>query len=581
MKRNRLSFGISVACGLGQLCMFLIVFSICHTSHAGTNGRILIDRSSDGGQGEYNAQKHPTNGMLKGSVFQPATADQHDPPIPIEGADAPSYPELREALWGGVNNGDIFDEQGIVVDEMIDELAKANLRVLRVLIDYRLEMDEDGNPLPPGVYNDCILTWIDRLMLKAREKGMLLLISLQVHNWIINKHITISKENYEWRNCKTPYNVYKKAIVEGEQKVFGPYAERGWSSNYFISEDAKKAYKARVDHILNHYNHFFEKRWKDINDVVWAWGLHGEPELLNNSSVDVLRDWYNEMATHVKSIDPDTYVALGTKFADVAIDLGNIEDADIYTFHAYEDISYLEKDIQDFQEKIGNPYGKLLLVEEFNPGAYYRHTPNYQEEGMPFEEIMEVCRRNGVPWMFWEHGYQFDDDDIWHANTAAISDIVTKEEPLDGVFWGAKVLPGLKESGKRIGIGLVWGSGGMFTLPCPGSVPNRKPPATSHARFISSTPFLNLGRLAASIKWSMTITRINILLPGGMIFTVTSESRPPKGRIYGVGIPPKPVLRWYCTMLREDTILWRPSSAPIPSWSMARNRPSRLTRKWD
>lgn len=135
--------------------------------------------------------------MLKGSVFQPATADQHDYPIPIEGADAPSYPELREALWGGVNNGDIFDEQGIVVDEMIDELAKANLRVLRVLIDYRLEMDEDGNPLPPGVYN-----------------------------------------------------VYKKAIVEGEQKVFGPYAERGWSSNYFISEDAKKAYKARVDHIL-------------------------------------------------------------------------------------------------------------------------------------------------------------------------------------------------------------------------------------------------------------------------------------------------------------------------------------------
>lgn len=130
--------------------------------------------------------------------------------------------------------------------------------------------------------------------------------------------------------------------------------------------------------------------------------------------------------------------------ADFAIDLGNIEDADIYTFHAYEGISYLEKDIQDFQEKIGKPYGKLLLVEEFNPGAYFRHTPNYQEEGMPFEEIMEVCRRNGVPWMFWEHGYQFDEDDIWHANTAAISDIVTKEEPLDGVFWGAKVLPGAK-----------------------------------------------------------------------------------------------------------------------------------------
>ena len=330
---------------------------------------------------------------------------------------------------------------------MIDELAKANLRVLRVIIDYRLEMDEDGNPLPTGVYNDCILTWIDRLMLKAREKGILLLISLQVHNWIKNEHITITRNDYEWRNCKTPYNVYQKTTIdfgkENAQNVMGPYAARGWSSNYFTSEDAKDAYKARVYHILNHYNYFLEKKWKDINDVVWAWGLQGEPELLGNPSVDVLRKWFNEMATYVKSIDSDTYVALGTKFTNIAIDLGNIEDADIYTFHPYEDISYLDKEIQDFQKEISKPYGKLLLAEEFNPGAEKGHTPDDQVYGMDSEETMEVCRRNGVPWMFWEHGYQFDVDDVWYANGVTLN-FGTEEEHFDGVFWGAKVIPGAK-----------------------------------------------------------------------------------------------------------------------------------------
>jgi hypothetical protein len=354
------------------------------------------------------------------------------------------YPELREALWGGVNNGDIFDEPGPIIDEMLDQLAKANLRVLRVIIDYRLEMDEWGNPLPDGVYNDCILTWIDRLMLEAREKGILLLITLQMHNWIIGD-IHITQENYEWRKCKTPFEIFQIAKSTGELQIIkGPYYNRGWSGNYLTSAAAKKAYKDRVYHILNHYNYFLNTKWKDINDVVWAWGLQSEPEFLPDSSDGtVLQDWFDEMATYVKSIDPDTYVALGTRFAGTAIELGNIEDADIYTFHPYAGISILDKEIQDFQEKIGKPYGKLLLAEEFNPGAEKRHTPDYPEYRAPFEEIMEVCRRNGVPWMFWEHGYYFDEYNIWHAD-GVTSENDTEEEHIDGVFWGAKVLPGAK-----------------------------------------------------------------------------------------------------------------------------------------
>jgi len=367
------------------------------------------------------------------------------------------YPYLEtEALWGGVNNGDIFDEDGPVIDEMLDQLARANLRVLRVIIDYRLEMDEDGNPLPMdddgtnGLYNDCILNWIDRLMVKAREKGILLLIALQVHNWIkdIDGEIIISKENYEWRKCKTPYNVYLKALSDGPQDLSGPYAERGWSDNFLTSTAAKNAYKARVYHILNHYNHFLEKKWKDIDDVVWAWALQGELEHLPNSPVDVLRDWLNEMATYVKSIDPGTYVASGTMHYDE--NLGDIKDVDIYTVHPYwkeaDLLSDLDGMIKDFKDEIGDPYGKLLLIQEFNPFWLARpiHTPDNRDRKPLFEYIMEVCRKNNVPWMFWEHGYYFDDDDIWHANGERIDEGIEVEH-FDGVFWGAKVLPGAEK----------------------------------------------------------------------------------------------------------------------------------------
>ena len=356
----------------------------------------------------------------------------------------PQYSKPTELLWGGVNNGDIFDENGPVIDEMLDQLAKANLRILRVLIDFRLEMDEDGNPLPTGTYNDCILNWIDLLMVKAKARGILLLITLQAHNWIMNNEIGITKSFYEWRRCKTPYQVYLKSLSHGKQIVYGPYAERGWSGDYLTNADAKNAYKTRAYHILNHYNFHFKKRWKDLDDIIWAWALQSEPDLLPNSPVDDLRDWFDEMATYVKSIDPDTYIALGTKFSSVALALGDIKDADIYTFHSYEDISGLGKDIRDFKEEIGKPYRKLLLVEEFNPGANHKHTPDYSRYREDFEKIMEVCRKNRVPWMFWEHGYQFDADDIWHANAVTTKYDKVKEHS-DGVFWGAKIIPGSKK----------------------------------------------------------------------------------------------------------------------------------------
>jgi regulation of enolase protein 1 (concanavalin A-like superfamily) len=323
-----------------------------------------------------------------------------------------------EMLWSGANNPDIFDEQDSRIDEMLGHLAEADIRVLRIWIDLRLEMNADGQPLPVGVYDDCLLDQIDGLMVKAKRKGILLLITLHQYNWIQGSPLSISRDFYEWRRCKTPINVYNRSLTDGPQEVFDPYFSRGWAGNYLTNADAKAAYKQRVHHILNHINPQLGKPWKEINDVIWAWELQNEPEYLlpsiscTSSNYAPLNAWLNEMASYVKSIDPDTYVALGTKF--VCEELGQFTDADIYTFHTYAQGG---GDPQALRESTK----KLFLLEEF-PG---------------YEDIMGRSRRNKFPWMFWEYGYNFDGDDIWHANDPETG-------AKDGMIWGARVYPAAK-----------------------------------------------------------------------------------------------------------------------------------------
>lgn len=80
---------------------------------------------------------------------------------------------------------DIFDEPRNRLNEMLREMARAHLRVVRVGVDLRLEMDENGDALPVGDYNDSILDQVDTLMVKARKKGILLLVTIHQYNWIL------------------------------------------------------------------------------------------------------------------------------------------------------------------------------------------------------------------------------------------------------------------------------------------------------------------------------------------------------------------------------------------------------------
>lgn len=284
-------------------------------------------------------------------------------------------------LWAGSTNGDIFDEPDTPIDNdpdktlgaMLDKLVAANLRVLSIIIDYRLELsDEDGDgdghadALPFGEYNDCILEAIDHLMVEVKQRGILLHISLQSFNWIDSPYL-MSREHYGWRRCKTPAKVYADLSSDPDwagEEFKSPYQQRKeefkWE-DYYTDPTAKKFYKERVKHILNHRNPYLNNRkWKDIDDVIWAWGIGRE----QGAGL-----WMDEMSAYVKSIDPDTYTVMGS------ISDKHLRDyyasVDIYTLHSY--LTIHESEVLHFlsPEGIGGKYGKLLFVEEFTP---YRST---------------------------------------------------------------------------------------------------------------------------------------------------------------------------------------------------------------
>jgi len=331
-------------------------------------------------------------------------------------------------LWAGVNNGDIFDvpdepsdqiSSDMTLGAMLDELAAANLRVIRIFIDYRLDLDDDGNALPIGEYNDRILEVIDNLMAEVRKRGLLLLISLDSHNWTHSYYM--SREWYSWRRCKTPVNLYDSLASDPnweEGDYDSPYSQRLdaglFSDNLFTDDSNKNVYKMRVEHILNHRNPLFDnKKWKDINDVIWAWEVYNEPEHVLYDEDLVL--WLHEMSSYIKGIDPDTYLALGTMLYFLE---HNFVDADIYTIHLYpgQPPKFYEEKVLQFNspEGIGGKYGKLLLIEEINGGLWN------------LENWFESFEKLHLPCMIWEYDWYEKQHAIWPRRDKDKWDIIVQ-----------------------------------------------------------------------------------------------------------------------------------------------------------
>ncbi len=325
--------------------------------------------------------------------------------------------DSTQFLWAGANQYRLWFEPKQRIAQELDAMKRANLKVLRIFLDTQNEPHED----PPsnytfedsiGNYHDEWLEKVDSLMVECQKRGIKMIIALANSN---------SPEPYE--------------------RIYGIVGK-------YSSSEAIDAYKKRFEHFLNHKNALLDSLpWKDINDTIWAWEIMNEPgaeekfvkiDTLTLPIAErhkIIRGFLDTLATHLKRIDPDTYVSLGiagkakycgTASGDGIQTLGEIKNADIYTLHYYcDDVPRLVADLNYVRS-----IRKLFLVEEFG---------KLRGEGMDslisyYRYVTRVCRENGIPWMFWRMGHRkdttdwsiLDDDPVWQEVVIPEADSIAK-----------------------------------------------------------------------------------------------------------------------------------------------------------
>ena len=328
-------------------------------------------------------------------------------------------------LWAGANQYRIWIQSEEDIVKQLDAMQNAGLRILRIFLGeapyQSWETPPDAYTFEPtfGTYDEKNLARVDYLMQMCQDRGLKLIIALNNH----------SDEYFDTYGAVGMYN----------------------------SSDAIKYYKKRFSYFLNHENSYLKKKWKDCNDVIYAWEIQNEPgiPLLKVSTYtpeqkhDIMRNFLSQLATFLKSVDPDTKVSLGIAgyanyyhsggSGDDIKTLGNISDADIYTLHFYGgNIAQWIDDHLSWCRK----NGKLLFIEEFGLT---------RENGMDniidrYKYVSENCRIKGVPWMFWRLGLRKDngtwsimeDDAVWtqiiKPEVAKINAVQTPDQ------WDVKVI---------------------------------------------------------------------------------------------------------------------------------------------
>uniref|UniRef100_A0A804NXG7 mannan endo-1,4-beta-mannosidase n=1 Tax=Zea mays TaxID=4577 RepID=A0A804NXG7_MAIZE len=138
----------------------------------------------------------------------------------------------------------------------------------------------------PGVYDEEVFRGLDYVISEAKKRGIHLILSL-VNNW----------DGY------------------GGKKQYVQWARtQGHSLNsdddFFTDSVTKGFYKNHVKALLTRVNKMTGVAYKD-EPAIFAWELMNEPRCQSDLSGKTLQAWITEMASYVKSVDPNHTVEIG------------------------------------------------------------------------------------------------------------------------------------------------------------------------------------------------------------------------------------------------------------------------------
>lgn len=198
----------------------------------------------------------------------------------------------------GSNNYYMNYKDHAMIDSVINSASDMGVKVLRVWgfldgdtdgsqtsMQYAMGkyMDDPGSPsnLADGFSS------LDYTIKKAKEKNIRIVVVL-TNNWDdfggMNKYVS-------WENQKLGTNTLTH-------------------DDFYTNTDIKNAYKAYVNHMLNHTNSLTGLAYKN-DPTIMTWELANEPRDDSDKTGNTLLNWVQEMSAYIKSIDPNHLVAIG------------------------------------------------------------------------------------------------------------------------------------------------------------------------------------------------------------------------------------------------------------------------------
>jgi len=255
------------------------------------------------------------------------------------------------------------------IDDLMDLYAEKGFNVIRVWAFNDGGWNNDGYPEhwawqqhPEGDYNETALRGLDYVLEGARSRGIRLLLTF-TNNWP-------DYGGMEWY-----FNHSDTATIHRDQ--------------FYIDEQCKQWYKARVWNVVNRRNTVNNRIYKD-DPTIFAWELANEPRAESDSGCTqgLFNTWAAEMSAYIKSIAPNHMVSTGMEgFYNIPgrqswmyngyagtdfIADHQLPNIDFCTGHLYPDpghwnitpqqaIAWIQNHIYDARYTIGKPY----ILEEF------------------------------------------------------------------------------------------------------------------------------------------------------------------------------------------------------------------------
>jgi mannan endo-1,4-beta-mannosidase len=337
--------------------------------------------------------------------------------------------------YGGTNNYYLHYASPTMVDDVLDDAASMNLKVVRSWTFLECGSADGSVPNSEGgcsqgadhwmqrwdpqagkpVYNTGAggLQKLDYLLAQAEARGEKIIMVL-TNNW---KDFGGMDQYVTWHGLR-------------------------YHDQFYTDPGIRADYKAWAAQLINRTNSITGVKYRD-DPTIFSWELANEPRCIYGTLPDsgtctpqTLVDWADEMSGYVKSLDPNHMVSIGDEgflnwgrssdWPYNAVDgvdheaLTSLPDIDFGTFHLYpngwgETISWGTQWIKDHLTAASG-YGKPVIAEEFGDQNPSTRDATYQT----WTDTMRTG--GGAGWNFWiltgvqDDGSQYPDFDGFRVN---------------------------------------------------------------------------------------------------------------------------------------------------------------------